>query len=66
MVGFVFKVQHDVNKGPLSFVRVYEGQVSGKDQIYICEEKEEKKERIQNVLLAEGGDFKVIHQAKVG
>lgn len=71
LVAFVFKIQHDSNKGPLAYVRVYRGKLRLKDAVVVTSgasssvvvslpstsKKHKRKERIQGLLRAEAKSF---------
>ena len=58
LLGFVFKVQNDPNRGPVAFVRIYQGKLRAKDMLRVTGGgKPERKERVQGLYQAEAKSY---------
>ncbi|KAI9294568.1 translation elongation factor G [Neoconidiobolus thromboides FSU 785] len=62
--GLAFKVIYDVNKGPITFIRLYSGTLTNKSNIINC--NNQKKERIQKLYQIYADEYKEIPSISAG
>ncbi|KAH9250870.1 translation elongation factor G [Batrachochytrium salamandrivorans] len=58
LLGFVFKIQNDINKGSLAYARIYRGKLKGREQLRIVTSNgSHRTEKLQGLLQAEAKHF---------
>lgn len=64
LAALVFKIQHDVNMGPMCFVRVYSGKINSGAQVYNVNKK--KRERANKLFRIDADKMEAIESVSAG